>query len=168
MRDAFHIGGLFLVFAFLMTRFPADLPIMSNVEKSDTPPFASFITLSPAAYAAWQEAARTSWQIRSQARGRPLIGRLDSDIPLLTETLPPPMANALPLSSSDVFCLPPPDIDTYAFLPPTVGAAMPEFAPPAQRMKVVDPPADHVSRVTFEKDEMLSIENSRTLKEIMK
>lgn len=168
MRDILHIGGLFLVFAFLVTRFPSELPLLAGTERISPPPFASFVTLSPAASAAQLEAARTSWQVRSRARGRPLIGQLDSDIPLLAETLPPPETGGFSALSSDVSGLPPPDVETYAFLPPTVGADMPDFVPSARRAEVFDPSADRAPRKAFGREEMLSTENSRTLKEIMK
>ena len=167
MRDVFHIGGLFLVFAFLVTRFPSDLALPAESAKA-APPFAAFVTLSPEAHAAWLEAARTSWQVRSRARGRPSIGRLDSDIPLLKEALPPPEMGGFAPLSSDVSDLPPPDVETYAFLPPTAGADMPDFALPARRAAsatsavTVPPPA------AFGRDEMLSIEKTKTLKEILK
>ena len=167
MRDALHIGGLFLVFAFLVTRFPADLPFAPVSEERASPLFASFVTLSPAAHAARLEAARTSWQVRSRARGRPSIGRLDSDIPLLMETLPPPETGGFSASQSDISDLPPPDVETYALLPPTAGADMPEFLPSTRRAETVDP-STQTSRQVFGRDEMLSTENSRTLKEIMK
>ena len=166
MRDVLHIGGLFLVFAFLVTRFPSVVPLPSSDGARSA--FAAFVTLSPAAHAARLEAARTSWQVRSRARGRPSIGRLDSDVPLLAETLPAPETEAFSVLPSDVSFLSSPDVETYAFLPPTVGADMPEFVIRAQQAETVDPPADRTSRMVFGREEMLSTENSRTLKEIMK
>ena len=102
------------------------------------------------------------------ARGRPLIGRLDSDIPLLAETLPPPETGGFSDLPPDVPGLPPPDVETYAFLPPTAGADMPDFIPAVTRAESVAPSADRAPRMTFGLEEMLSTENSRTLKEIMK
>ena len=167
MRDVFHIGGLFLVFAFLVTRFPSDLPLASEPERGALLPFASFVTFSPAAHAARLEAARTSWQVRSRARGRPAIGSLDSDIPLLMETLPPPETGGFATFPAEISDLPPPDVETYALLPPTSGADMPDFVLPARRTETVDL-AMPTSNKVFGRDEMLSTENSRTLKEIMK
>ncbi len=169
MRDFLHISGLFLAFAFLATRFPTDLPLAFGNEKATAPSFASFITLSSAAHAARLEAARTSWQVRSRARGRPAIGRLDADIPLLAETLPPPLnATFNPSSLPNASGLPPPDAETYAFLPPTAGGDEPGFAIPSRREGKAVPEGDRQDHPAFGRDEMLSIENSRTLKEIMK
>ena len=162
MRDALHIGGLFLMFAFLATRFPSAAPLPPDV--GPRPAFASFVTFTPAAHAARLEAARTSWQVRSQARSRPSIGRLDTGIPLLSETLPPPATAAFPLPGPARSRLPPPDAETYALLPGTEGAEMPEFAPRARRTEPADTP---VRPPAFGRDEMLSTDNSTILKEIM-
>ena len=163
MRDALHIGGLFLVFAFLATRFPSVAPLPQGDDAR--PAFASFVTLSSEAHAARLESARTSWQVRSQARGRPSIGRLDSGIPLLSDALPAPAQAEFPRLDPDASSLPPPDAETYALLPGTEGAAMPEFAPRARKAESGDAPARPPA---FGREEMLSTDNSTTLKEIMR
>lgn len=167
MRDVLHIGCLFLVFVFLATRFPADLP--SGLPPEPPASFASFITLSPAAHAAQLEAARTSWQVRSRARGRPSIGRLDADVPLLSAALPPPAAGGFPQHPVLSVALPEPDAATYAFLPPTEGAAMPDFAIPTPPATASHPPEGRPGRTpAFGRREMLSIEDYRTVKELIK
>ena len=167
MRDVLHIGCLFFVFAFLMTRFPTDVP---TGQPSPPPaPFAAFVTFSPAAHAAQLEAARTSWQVRSRARGRPSIGRLDADVPLLAETLPPPAPGVFQQRLGKPESLPEPDVSTYAFLPPTAGAEMPDFTIRAGRSAAVRPAERRTSHPpVFGKDEMLSLDGYRTLKELMK
>ena len=160
MRDALHIGGLFLVFAFLATRFPPVAPLPHG--DGDRPAFASFVTLTPAAHAALLGAARTSWQVRSQARSRPSIGRLDSGIPLLSEALPPPEPVDFPPLDPETSSLPPPDSEAYALLPRTEGAAMPEFAP-----RRAESAGASARRPAFGREEMLSTDNSTILKEIM-
>ena len=167
MRDVFYIGGLFLVFAFLATRFPSQLP--ADPPPSVPVPFASFVTFSPAAHAAQLEAARTSWQVRNRARGRPSIGRLDADIPLLSDALPPPTIGGFPRQSALSGDFPEPDAATYAFLPPTMGAALPDFAIPANPAATPHLPEGRTDRPpTFGLNEMLSIENYRTLKELIR
>ena len=163
MRDAIYIVGLFLVFAFLVTRYPSEMPAAAV---SPCPAFASFIMLSPAAHAAWLEAARTSWQVRNQGRGRPSFGRLDFDVPLLSATIPPvSLAGFSPLPSPEM-ALPPPDAATYAFLPPTCGADLPDFAIPRTGAEAVSPPGD--GRISFSRREMLSLDHYKSVKEIMK
>ena len=162
MRDVLHIGGLFLVFAFLVTRYPSEMPsVVDSVRTS--PSFAAFVELSPLAHAARLEAARTSWQVRSQAR----IGQLDSDVPLLSETLPPPVVPEVHPFAGNGAELVAPDANTYSFLPPTAGAEMPDFA-----IKGLQRPAGGAlelqDRRAFGKDQMLAIEDYETLKEIMR
>ena len=166
MRDFLQIGVLFFLFAFLVTRYPTTVPKASPVARPVSS-FASFVTLSPSAHAARLEAARTSWQVRSKARGRPMIGRLDSSIPLLTDALPPPEADAfapLPVTRA---ALPAPDADTYALMPPTLGAEMADFAigtrqagSGLQSAVAVQPP--------FDRKAMLATDDYRSIKEIMK
>ena len=167
MRDFLHISCLFLVFAFLATRFPSEVPFVPP--QAAPASFASFVTLSPAAHAAQLEAARTSWQVRSKARGRPSIGRLDADIPLLSETLPPPAAAGFPYSPLEPVPFPEPDLATFAFLPPTAGAEMPDFAIRAFQTQGHQPPEGRTGRPpAFDRREMLSTKDYRTLKELLK
>ena len=162
MRDALHIGGLILVFAFLATRFPSLAPVPADDRARQS--FASFVTLSPAAHAVLLEATRTSWQVRNHARGKPSIGRLDSGIPLLSDSLPPPPLE-LSCLDKETTGLPPPDPETYALLPNTEGAEMPEFVPRAHKAESADVSA---KKSTFGRDAMLSTDNSTILKEIMR
>lgn len=166
MRDAIHIGLLALVFAFLATRFPSSLPSAPAV--ATAPAFASFITLSPAAHSAWLESARTSWQVRNQARSRPSIGRLDADIPLLAEILPPIQPVVFRHPKQAAADIPMSDGDTYSFLPPSGGADMAEFSAPP-RAKDADVPArqGEPAKPAFDRKSMVSFEQSRILKEIM-
>ena len=107
MRDALHIFGLFAVFAFLALQFPKGAVLVEK-EPAERAPFAEFVTLSPNAHAVYLDAARTSWQVKNEARSRPSIGRLDADVPLLSELLPPPSLTLASLPSSDAAPLPPP------------------------------------------------------------
>ena len=100
MRDALHIFGLFAVFAFLALQFPKGAVLVEK-ESAERAPFAEFVTLSPNAHAVYLDAARTSWQVKNEARSRPSIGRLDADVPLLSELLPPPSLTLASLPSSD-------------------------------------------------------------------
>jgi len=162
MRDVLHIGCLFLVFAFLVTRYPSEMPSVADSARA-YPSFAAFVELSPSAHAARLAAARTSWQVRSQAR----IGQLDSDVPLLSETLPPPVVPEVHPFAGNGAELVAPDANTYSFLPPTAGAEMPDFA-----IKGLQRPAGGAlelqDRRAFGKDQMLAIEDYETLKEIMR
>ena len=166
MRDALHIAGLFAVFAFLALQFPegAVLEEKGAVERA---PFAEFVTLSPEAHAVYLDAARTSWQVKNEARSRPSIGRLDADVPLLSELLPPPSLSLVSLPVPDATPLPPPDPETFSLIPPTRGADMPTFAVRARHAETDHPPEDPATKPAFGRAEMLSTENSRILKEIM-
>ena len=166
MRDALHIFGLFAVFAFLALQFPKGV-LLEQKELAERAPFAEFVTLSPNAHAVYLDAARTSWQVKNEARSRPSIGRLDADVPLLSELLPPPSLTLAPLPPPDATPFPPPDPETFALIPPTRGANMPAFA--VRVLRAETPPSSQESdtKPTFGRAEMLSTENSRILKEIM-
>ena len=101
MRDALHIFGLFAVFAFLALQFPKGA-VLDEKESAGSAPFAEFVTLSPKAHAVYLDAARTSWQVKNEARSRPSIGRLDADVPLLSELLPPPSLSLAPPPPMDI------------------------------------------------------------------
>ena len=79
--------------------------------------------------------------------------------------LPAPAQAEFPRLDPDASSLPPPDAETYALLPGTEGAAMPEFAPRARKAESGDTPARPPA---FGREEMLSTDNSTTLKEIMR
>ena len=166
MRDALHIFGLFAVFAFLALQFPKGV-LQEKKELAERAPFAEFVTLSPNAHAIYLDAARTSWQVKNEARSRPSIGRLDADVPLLSELLPPPSLSLAPLPPTDAVPLPPPDPETFALIPPTRGADMPAFAVRVLHAETDHPPEESAAKPAFGRAEMLSTENSRILKEIM-
>ena len=166
MRDALHIFGLFAVFALLALQFPKGA-LLEEREPVERAPFAEFVTFSPKAHAVYLEAARTSWQVKNEARSRPSIGRLDADVPLLSELLPPPSLSLATLPSPDATPLPPPDPETFALIPPTRGADMPAFAVRVLRAETDHPPEEPAAKPAFGRAEMLSTENSRILKEIM-
>ena len=166
MRDALHIFGLFAVFAFLALQFPKGA-VLEEGEPASRASFAEFVTLSPKAHAVYLDAARTSWQVKNEARSRPSIGRLDADVPLLSELLPPPSLSFASLPTPDAAPLPPPTPETFALIPPTRGADMPTFAVRALHAETDHPPEDPATKPAFGRAEMLSTENSRILKEIM-
>jgi len=166
MRDALHILGLFVVFAFLALQFPEGV-MLAEKGSAERAPFAEFVTLSPDAHAVYLDAARTSWQVKNEARSRPTIGRLDADVPLLSELLPPPSLSLASLPPPDAVPLPPPDPETYALIPPTRGADLPAFAVRVLRAETDRPPEAPAATPAFGRAEMLSTENSRILKEIM-
>ena len=166
MRDAFHIFALFAVFAFLALQFPKGA-LLEEKEPAERAPFAEFVTLSTQAHAVYLEAARTSWQVKNEARSRPSIGRLDADLPLLSELLPPPSLSFATLPSPGATSLPPPDPETFALIPPTRGADMPAFAVRVLHAETDHPPEEPAAKPVFGRAEMLSTENSRILKEIM-
>lgn len=160
MRDAIQIGALALIFVFLATRFPETLPFEVR-ETVETPSFASFVTLSQKDHASLLEAARTSWQVRSEARGRPSIGRLDSGIPLLEDSLPPPSPLAFPRLVQDCTPLGAPTVETYSLVPETRGANIPAFA-----VKATQQGAKSTAHEAFPTNDMISIDNYPTLKEM--
>lgn len=170
MRDAIYIVLLFIVFAFLATRFPHNVPLSFVSASERMRPFASFVSLSPDVNAACLDAVRTPWQVRRDARNRPSIGRLDSGIGLLNETMPKVVAK-LPADDHlpPAVGLPPFGSAAYSLLPFTMGRDVAAFAVRAQPGKTgasVRSPAAHPEM--FSRDDMLSAENSTVLKEIMK
>ena len=167
MRDFIHMLALFAVFAFLATRFPAE-SLLQPGPPADHPAFASFVSLSKEENTAWLEAARTSWQVKSAARSRPSIGRLDSDVPMLEDAPPPLAAPSFPsVAATSSHPLQSPDPDTYRFMPPTAGAGIPAFSPRSAGREGGASAAGPGGVPVFGPDEMVSIENSRYLKEIM-
>lgn len=166
MRDAIHIMGLALLFVFLAVQYPlADAVDCAGA--ADTAAFASFITLSPAAHAAYIDATRTSWQVSNEARGMPSIGRLDSDVPMLSNTLPPIPDPNPDTSAPEGPQLPSPDPDVYSLIPPTMGGDVSAFAVRSLPGETDRRPGDRAEKAAFGRDEMLSVDNYRSLKEIM-
>ena len=159
MRDILYITGLFAAFLALAMDFPQKLA----EERRDrpVPSFASFVELSPSVHAACLELARTSWQVRSGSMANPVIGSLDSGIPLLSDSLPPAAkvefreiaVPALPVGRADM--------EDYSLLPATSGADSPAFATRPSG------PAEDGAGPAFPRQEMISVETSRKLKEIM-
>ena len=166
MRDAIHITGLILLFAFLAGQYPL-VDAGKSGGGADTKAFASFITLSPAAHAAYIEATRTSWQVSNEARGMPSIGRLDSDVPLLSDMMPPLTKPNLAMPAPEGPNVPPPDPDVYSLIPPTMGMDVRAFALNVRRGDADLRAKETAAKEAFGKADMLSTENSRTLKEIM-
>ena len=167
MRDCLHIIGLFLLFTFLAMQFPAGTLSVGRSQEPANAPFAAFVELSPASYSAYLGAARTSWQVRSESRGKPSIGRIDSDIPLLSETLPPPSWEMPAVPRHSGAPIPPPEIETYSLVPQTMGRDVAAFSVRAPRTANDHPPEETSEKPTFAREDMLSTENSRILKEIM-
>ena len=166
MRDLLHIVVLFLVFGFLATRFPREIMHLDDSEGAQLT-FASFLVLSPKEHAACIEATRASWQVRNELSGRPSVGRLDAGVQFLENAIPPP-------PSYPVDSIPPgawlqrPTTYTYSFLPPSMGRNEPAFAVRVPNADADHPPeAEQRADRPFGMKEMLSTENSRTLKEIM-
>lgn len=161
MRDFIYVGILFALVAFLATSFPAYIPV---AEKLANPGFASFVVFTPAKHDAILEAARTSWQVRSKARSQPSVGRLDADTPLLADTLPPPAAPVFGNPGIVGRALPDASSGTYLFMPPSMEAQSADFVVGRKRAPLSpDPTVEPV----FGRDEMLSIEKIKILKELM-
>ncbi len=167
MRDAVHIVGLLSLFAFLGMQFPSGAAKPALMADGRDRPFASFVTLSPEAYATCLDAARTSWQVRSEARSRLAIGRLDSGIPLLDDSIAAPefpiMNDAAPAPSR----LPPPDVETYSLLPSTMGMEVPALSTRAIDVRSAGSSEKAGKSAAFSREEMLSVDGMKTLKEIM-
>ena len=165
MRDLIHIAGLLSLFAFLGIQFPGGAVNPALVADGRGRPFASFVMLSPEAYASCLDAARTSWQVRSEARSRLAIGRLDSGIPLLDDSIAAPefpiMNDAAPAPSR----LPPPDVETYSLLPSTMGMDVPALSTRATAS--AGSGEKEGKQAAFSREEMLSVDGMKTLKEIM-
>jgi hypothetical protein len=159
MRDMLHVCGLFSLFAVLAMSFPSTVPVPTAVRGAA---FAEFVQLSSARHDAVLEAARTSWQVRSEARSRPSVGRLDADAPLLADSLPPPAAPVYRDPAATGAPLPRPDATIYSFMPATMGTAFSDYAPGTGRAA-----APSAEEPAFRREEMLSTENSPILKELM-
>ena len=164
MRDILYITGLFAAFLALAMDFPQKLA----EERRDrpVPSFASFVELSPSVHAACLELARTSWQVRSGSRGRPVIGSLDSGIPLLTEFLPP--REKVMFADVEITPMPagPVDVGVYSLLPASESADNAVYSTrPAKTAPEKDQGKD--TSVPFSKKDMLSVDQFRKLKEIM-
>ena len=165
MRDMLYISCLFAFFLLLAADFP-----MESAKTCPTPvrhpAFASFVELSPSVHAACLESARTIWQVRSGSRGRPVIGSLDSGIPLLTEFLPP--REKVMFADVEITPMPtgPVDVGVYSLLPASESADNAVYSTrPAKTAPEKDQGKD--TSVPFSKKDMLSVDQFRKLKEIM-
>ena len=162
MRDLLDIVGLLAAVCILAADFPVSAANVSG-EESVRVPFASYVELSPSVHAAYLESARTSWQVRSGSRGRPVIGSLDSGVPLLMESLP--VREKVEFRRMDSLDSPVGnvDIDVYSLLPGSEGVDSPRFFAKPQRGM----PEDVDKTIAFPDVEMLSVDQFRKLKEIM-
>ena len=165
MRDALYISGLFAFFLLLAADFPARLAEISPAAERQRA-FASFVELPPATHAACLESARTIWQVRSGSRGRPVIGSLDSGVPLLTDCLPPRESAVFGDIEIPSMPLGPADVGAYSLLPATEGADVPAFGarPPDSGARKGGSAG---ATAPFPADEMLSVDRYGKLKEIM-
>ena len=165
MRDAFYIFGLFAFFLLLAADFPAQLAEDRPLPARKST-FASFVELPPSVHAAYLESARTTWQVRSGSRGRPVIGSLDSGVPLLTDSLPPREKVVFGVIEIPDMPVGATDIGAYSLVPATGGADSPVFcARPANSCAPGDSGGD--ASAPFRRSDMLSIDNYGKLKEIM-
>ena len=162
MRDLLYIVGLMLAMCILAADFPATVATVHD-EGYVRVPFASYVELSPSVHAAYLESARTSWQVRSGSRGRPVIGSLDSGVPLLMDTLP--SREKVVFRRVDGLDSPvgPIDVDVYSLLPGTEGVNSPRFSAKPQH----GAPEGGDKPMAFPDVEMLSVDQFRKLKEIM-
>ena len=164
MRDVLYIVGLSAAFALLAMDFPSRLA--EKCPERTQVSFASFVELSPSMHAAYLESARTSWQVRSDSRGGPAIGSLDSGIPLLMDSFP--AREAVEFKEMETAALPAGQVDVgeYSLMPTSEGVDYPGFSsrPVAEDAKDAD--SGDESR-PFPRAEMLSVDAFRKIKEIM-
>lgn len=166
MRDILYIFGLFAFFLLLAADFPEGMAERCAASEPRAA-FASFVELPPAMHAACLESARTTWQVRNGSRGRPVIGILDSGIPLLTDHLPPRenvVFKDIEIQSKPVG---PTDISVYSLMPATEGVNSPAFETRSISDSAVVKEVGASAKAPFPDDEMLSTDRYRKLKEIM-
>lgn len=161
MRDFLYITGLMTAVFMLAADFPA-ASVAPGVEPPAGPVFASFTELSPSLHAACLDAAKTSWQVRSGSRARPVIGSLDAGVPLLNAALPPPEKVVFAELAVDENPAGVPETDVYSLLPASAAADCAVFTPqPVRDAASLD------TQTAFPKKEMLSTDDFIKLKEIM-
>ena len=164
MRDVLYITGLLAAFMLLTMDFPSELAVRRL--DSPSPAFASFVELPTSVHAAYLESARTSWQVRSDSRGGPAIGSLDSGIPLLMDSFP--AREDVEFKEMETAALPAGQVDVgeYSLMPTSEGVDYPGFSsrPIAEDAKDAD--SGDESR-PFPRAEMLSVDAFRKIKEIM-
>ena len=163
MRETLYILGLMGAIFLLALDFPTGAVGIAPQTRV-RPPFASYVELSSEAHAACLEAAKTSWQVRSGSRGRPVIGSLDSGVPLLMDSLPSP--EKVVFRGCDVTDSPvgPAEIDVYSLMPGTEGVDSPSFK---VRPQGGDGAKAGERKAAFPRADMLSIKDFEKLKEIM-
>ena len=161
MRDVLYIVGLMAAICILAADFPVAVANVCEGEPGRIP-FASYVELSPSAHASYLESARTSWQVRNGSRGHPVIGSLDSGVPLLMESFP--AREKVEFRRIDGLDSPvgPVDVGMYSLLPGSEGMDSPRFSSRPQRSV----PEDAGKGMAFPKEEMLSVDQFRKLKEI--
>ena len=162
MRDLLYIVGLMAAICIFAADFPVAVATVCK-EGSARVPFASYVELSPSVHAAYLESARTSWQVRSGSRVRPVIGSLDSGVPLLMETLPAWVKVEFSRVEGMDSPVGPVDVDVYSLLPGTEGVNSQKFS--AKPCYGVPEGVDKA--MAFPKAEMLSVDQFRKIKEIM-
>jgi hypothetical protein len=163
MRDALYITGLLAAVFVLAADFPvgvADVRADAGMRTA----FASFVELSPSVHAACLETAKTSWQVRSGSRARPLIGSLDAAVPLLDATIPAGEKDVfadVPVTDSPLGA---PPVEVYSLMPESAGADSSRFV--ARPVRTGD--AADEATLPFPKNDMLSLEPFSKLKEMIK
>ena len=164
MRDVLYITGLLAAFMLLTMDFPSELAVRHL--DSPSPAFASFVELPTSVHAAYLESARTSWQVRSGSRGNPVIGSLDSGIPLLADCIP--AREKVEFKEIETAALPAGQVDVgeYALMPVSEGVDNPVFSTRPAAVDGGDAVAEDESK-PFSRQEMLSVEAFRKIKEIM-
>ena len=163
MRDALYMAGLMAAVFVLVADFPAGIADFRQEAASRTA-FASFAELAPCVHAACLEAAKTSWQVRSGSRARPLIGSLDAAVPLLDATIPAGekvVFADVPITDSPLGV---PPVEVYSLMPESAGAESSRFV--ASPVRTGD--AADEATLPFPKNDMLSLEPFSKLKEMIK
>ena len=160
MRDALYIFCLFAFFLLLAADFPSGLATSCTVPERQ-PVFASFVELPPSVHAACLESARTTWQVRNGSRSRPIIGSLDSGVPLLLDSLPPREGVVFADIEIPVMSTVPIDIGAYSLMPESEGADNPAFSTRPTRQDAAVPTE------MFSRKDMLSVDNYGKIKEMI-
>ena len=160
MRDVLYIFCLFVFFMLLAADFPGGLASPCQAPGRQ-PAFASFVELSQSVHAVCLESARTTWQVRNGSRRRPVIGSLDSGVPLLFDSLPP--REGVVFADVEMSAMPvgPVEIGTYSLIPASEGFDSPAFSTRPARQDAED------AAETFSMKDMLSVDNYGKIKEMI-
>ncbi len=159
MRDVLYIIGLLTIFGLLAMDFPSGVVKQSQFPRSV--PFASFVELSPSVHALCLESARTSWQVRSGARGSLIVGSLDSGIPLLADCFPEREKVEFKAIADQALPVGAVDVGEYSLMPVSEGMDSPILS-----TRPIGPSIDDAEK-PFSRSEMLSVDHFRKIKEIM-